>query len=58
MDDKDFRAIDKAIEQYYRYGKITEKCPKCGEVLVITENCNSFEVKCVKDCVKETFRGI
>lgn len=58
MDIKDYNAIDNAIEQHYRTGKITEKCPKCGEFLVLSVKAASYEVKCKNGCIKEVFRGI
>ncbi len=58
MDIKDFKAIDNATKQYYSMGKISEKCPKCGEVLTLTEIGNSYEVSCINGCLKETCRGI
>lgn len=59
MNNKDFEAIDKALIEYKESGKITEKCPRCGAILLFVHHEASFEIRCSTDnCISETFRGI
>lgn len=59
MNKKDFDAIDRAVEQQVKSGKVTERCPRCGKTLVYTQMGTSYEVKCpAPKCISEVFRGI
>lgn len=59
LNEKDFAAIDKALEQQAKYGEITETCPRCGNELLYMQSGSSYEVRCKTDgCIAETFRGI
>lgn len=59
MNEKDFNAIDKAIRQYIKTGKITEACPRCGGKLLYVQTGSSYRVECeTPACISEVFRGI
>lgn len=59
MNKKDFEAIGRALQQQGKNGKITEKCPRCGNKLLYTQIGNSCEVRCATDgCISEAFRGV
>jgi hypothetical protein len=59
LSEKDFAAIDKALEQQMKYEEITETCPRCGNELLYIQSGSSYEVRCATDgCISEVFRGI
>ena len=56
---RDFEALDKAEEEFFKNGNVTERCPRCGNNIVVHMNNNSYEVKCnTENCIKVTYRGI
>jgi ssDNA-binding Zn-finger/Zn-ribbon topoisomerase 1 len=59
LNEKDFKAIDNALQQYATTGKIKENCPRCGGKLVYIQNGTSYRIECEKKgCISESFRGI
>ena len=55
----DFEALDKAEDEFFETGTITEKCPRCGNEITVAINNGSYEVKCnTENCIKATYRGI
>lgn len=59
LNEKDFAAIDKALEQQMKHEKITETCPRCGNQLLYIQYGSSYEVRCATDgCISEVVRGI
>lgn len=59
MNERDYAAIDRALEQRLESGDITEKCPRCGGKLIYIQTGASYEIKCqTPNCIAEVFRGI
>lgn len=58
MDKIDFEFIDKVALEYFKDGKIVSICPKCGGDMIVKEIGNSYEVKCINDCISEGIRGV
>ena len=56
---KVFSAIDAAAAEYFKEGKITQRCPMCGGEMTCITKGNSYEVKCNDGgCISEWFSGI
>jgi len=52
-------AIDRAEEEYFRTGAITETCPRCGGKIVFHGTGTSYSIECErKNCLKCTVRGL
>lgn len=55
----DFEVLDKAAAEYFKEGKISTRCHRCGGKITCIEYGNSYEVRCeTDDCISERARGI
>lgn len=51
--------IDKADEDFARYGNTKLPCPRCGSKLIYEDYGSAHIVRCEKEnCVKVTYRGL
>ena len=57
--DRDFKAIDKATEEFFKNGKIETRCPRCGGELRCNVYGNSYEIMCLQeDLLLDSVRGV
>lgn len=51
--------LDRADNELADFGKTREKCPRCGNEIVVEEVGNSYSVKCkTPNCISMDYRGI
>lgn len=56
---KEIEILDKADNDLFISGKTAEKCPRCGNAIVVEEYGNSYIVKCkTENCIAMSYRGI
>lgn len=59
MNKKEYAALDKAAMEFFKEGKTSTKCPRCGNKITVSIMGNSYEIKCdTKGCIKDVIRGI
>lgn len=56
---KEIEILDKADNDLAEFGKTNEKCPRCGNEIIVEESGKSYTVKCkTPDCIFLDYRGI
>ncbi|WP_160680439.1 hypothetical protein [Clostridium sp. C8-1-8] len=51
--------IDKADEDFARYGNTNLNCPRCGSKLIYEDYGSAHIIRCEKEnCIKITYRGL
>ena len=56
---REIELLDKADNDIATKGFTNEKCPRCGNNIVVEDIGNSYTVKCSsKECISLEFRGI
>lgn len=56
---KEIEILDKADNDLAEFGKTNEKCPRCGNEIIVEESGKSYTVKCkTSDCIFLDYRGI
>ena len=59
LNNEEIVAIETAAEQYFEGKPIEQKCPRCGNELIVVSKGNSYDVRCKCDnCIVGRFRGI
>lgn len=59
MNEKELEALDKASLEFFRDGKTETLCPRCGKLIKVYVNGNSYTVTCgTNNCLKDGVRGI
>ena len=59
MTKQEIEILNKADDELAKLGKTEEKCPRCGNEIVIEEVGKSYSVKCkTPNCIHLDFRGI
>lgn len=56
---KEIEILDKADDDLAEFGKTNEKCPRCGNGIIVEDLGRSYTVKCKTDnCIYLDYRGI
>lgn len=56
---KEIEILDKADNELAENGVTKEKCPRCGNEIIVEETGNSYTVKCkTQNCIFMDYRGI
>lgn len=59
LNNDEIMAIETAAEQYFEGKTVEQKCPRCGNEMIVIAIGNSYEVRCKSDsCIVGRFRGI
>ena len=55
----EYRLLDKADDDFGKYGKTDIKCPRCGNDIIAIDVGTSHVIKCkTDDCIQSGYRGI
>ncbi len=56
---RELELLDKADNDIAKKGFTDEKCPRCGNGIIVEETGNSYTIRCnSKGCISLDFRGI